>query len=419
MTKERTILHCDCNGFYASVECLCHPEYRAVPMAVCGDPESRRGIILAKNELAKAYGVQTAETIWQAKKKCPDLVLAPAHHDLYAEYSAWINDIYRRYTELVEPFSIDESWLDVTASRTLFGGGRQIADELRAVVRRETGITISVGVSFNKIFAKMGSDYQKPDATTVITRENYRAVLFPLPVRALLFVGKSTEDTLLKCGIRTIGDLAESAPEYLKRLLGKQGETLHQYANGLDESPVTIEEQEAKSVSHDITFRRNLVGEEDIRIGLSAIADNVAARLRRMELKCSTVQILIKDPNLKSISRQKGLETPTFLAKELAQAGMELIQASWDLRRPIRMLSLAGTNLLPAEQAAEQLSLFGTPAGIDRQREEKLEIAMDGIRERFGKGVIVSARLLKNDIGIDLKKPGKTDPIRKIISPDD
>lgn len=407
---ERTILHCDCNGFYASVECLYHPQYRDVPMAVCGDPQSRRGIILAKNELAKQYEVQTAETIWQARKKCPNLVLAAAHHDLYAKYSDKVNAIYRRYTDMVEPFSIDESWLDVTGSRMLFGDGKQIADELRRVVRRETGLTISVGVSFNKVFAKMGSDYKKPDATTVISRENYQSLLFPMPVSALLYVGKKTQELLNRRSIHTIGELAACSSAQLEQWLGKQGIELYRYANGLDNAPVVREQQQAKSISNEFTFSRNLIGYEDIRIGIAALADSVAARLRRQNFKCCTVQVVIKNPDLQSISRQCTLEVPTYLSKELTQAAMKLVHASWGSQKPIRMLSLGAANLIEADETVEQLSLFSSDTAIDRSKEERLETAMDAIRRRYGKGAILSAGLLKNDLGIDISQPGKTDP---------
>ena len=203
---DRTILHCDMNSFYASVELLEHPELAGRPVAVCGDPKSRHGIILAKNEEAKKYKVQTAETIWQARRKCPDLVLLAAHHDKYERFCKIINGIYLRYTDLVEPFSIDESWLDVTGSLSKFGlTGREMADEIRETVKAETGLRQSVGVSFNKVFAKMGSDYKKPDATTVITRGNYKDLLWPLPARELIFVGKSTASRLEAMNIRTIG----------------------------------------------------------------------------------------------------------------------------------------------------------------------------------------------------------------------
>lgn len=212
---DRTILHCDCNSFFASVECVFRPELKTVPMAVCGNPENRHGIILAKNELAKKAGVVTAETVWQARQKCPELVLVPPHHQEYVRYSNLVNAIYQRYTDQVEPFSIDESWLDVTGSRTLFGSGETIADTIRKAVREELGITVSAGVSFNKIFAKMGSDYKKPDATTVISRENYRQLLWPLPISEMIFVGKASRTALRELGIYTIGDLARAEPSLL------------------------------------------------------------------------------------------------------------------------------------------------------------------------------------------------------------
>ena len=221
---DRTILHCDLNGFYASVECIGRPELRAVPMAVGGDPESRHGIILAKNELAKRRGVVTAETIWQARRKCPELVVVPPHHDRYAEYSEKVNAVYQRYTDLVEPFGIDESWLDITGSMHLFGGdARRIADEIRAVVRRELELTLSVGVSFTKTFAKLGSDYKKPDATTVIGREDVERILYPLPVGALLYVGRSAQNTLERMGIRTDWSACSMRPRSAVTRAGKGG----------------------------------------------------------------------------------------------------------------------------------------------------------------------------------------------------
>ena len=239
LTKNRVILHCDMNGFFASVELLDYPELRDKPMAVCGDPESRHGIILAKNEIAKRYGIVTAETLWQARKKCPDLQTVPPHHKKYQHYSRLINEIYLQYTDMVEPFSVDESWLDVTASQKLFGNGKQIADKIRNQVKKELGLTLSAGVSFNKIFAKMGSDYKKPDATTVITQENYKNILWPLDIRDLFFVGKATADKLQGIGIHTIGQLAESDRHTVTALLGKQGSIIHDYANGLDQTPVS------------------------------------------------------------------------------------------------------------------------------------------------------------------------------------
>ncbi len=398
---DRTILHCDCNGFYASVECLHRPELKKVPMAVCGNPDSRHGIILAKNELAKAYYIQTAETVWQAKKKCPELVLVPPRRDEYQRVSRQINAVYARFTDLVEPFSIDESWLDVTGSQKLFGDGKTIADTLRRLIRDEVGITISVGVSFNKVFAKMGSDYKKPDATTVITRENAAALLYPLPVTDMLFVGASAANTLGRLGIRTIGDLAGASRVCVAAALGKLGETIYDYACGRDDSPVRRidEAREMKSVGNSITFSRNLESREAVRTGVMALADSVASRLRRHGLKCRTVQVVIKYPSLKSISRQQPLDHPTDLARELTQSAMSLIEASWSPPTPIRMLGVTAAGLTD-QDIGEQLSLFEPDTGAKREKQERLENAMDKIREKFGPSAVQPCVFLGNSLGI-------------------
>ena len=262
---ERVIFHCDLNSFFASVELLEHPELRHLPVAVCGDPEGRHGIVLAKNDPAKAQGVRTAETIWQARRKCPQLVLLPAHHDRYQEFSRRVNAIYEEYTDLVEPFGIDESWLDVTGTLHLFGGdARALADRIRERVRTQLGLTLSVGVSFNKVFAKLGSDYKKPDATTVIGREDVERIVFPLPVTDLLFVGRAATQELERFGVRTIGQLAAFDRAALGRLLGQHGLQLHDYANGRENSPVRPagEYVQPKSVGNGFTFPQDLVGWE-------------------------------------------------------------------------------------------------------------------------------------------------------------
>ncbi len=396
---DRIILHCDCNGYFASVECIERPELRDVPMAVCGNPESRHGIILAKNELAKKFGIQTAETVWQAKKKCPQLTLVPPHHDRYQYYCRLINRIYGEYTDQVEAFSIDESWLDVTGSQKLFGDGRQIADELRRRVREELGLTISVGVSFNKVFAKLGSDYKKPDATTVITRENFREILFPLPVRDMLFVGANAAEQLSRKGIMTIGDLANTPLARLHDILGRMGDMLWAYANGLDDSSVRRagEEDPVKSISNSITFHRNLVGEEDMKTGLLMLADSVGARMRRQHVEGYTVQVQIKSPELKIISRQETLKTPTASTREIYQAAQAIVRRSWDLNRPVRMLSLGCTNF--AEPGApQQLSLFEEETHEQHDRQARLESAVDAIRSRFGSSSIGFGQVMGSDL---------------------
>lgn len=406
LTKNRVILHCDMNGFFASVELLDYPELRDKPMAVCGDPESRHGIILAKNEIAKRYGIVTAETLWQARKKCPDLQTVPPHHKKYQHYSRLINEIYLQYTDMVEPFSVDESWLDVTASQKLFGNGKQIADKIRHQVKKELGLTLSAGVSFNKIFAKMGSDYKKPDAITVITQENYKNILWPLDIRDLFFVGKATADKLQGIGIHTIGQLAESDRHTVTALLGKQGSIIHDYANGLDQTPVSRfdEREDVKSIGNGSTFRRNLEGIQDIRTAVIALSDTVAVRLRQKKKKAFGVKVDIKDPSLKVISRQQQLDNPTNLAENIADTAVSIIEKSWNLRRPIRMLTVTAINLCPEDQA-QQLSLFSSE-NFQNETGEKMERTMDDIRKKFGRNAITFGRIIKNDIGLEsIKSP--------------
>ena len=407
--NDRVILHCDMNGFFASVELLSHPELKDSPMAVCGSPDKRHGIILAKNELAKKAGVVTAETVWQALKKCPDLQFVPPHMNKYKHYSRLINEIYKRFTDMVEPFSIDESWLDVTASQSLFGSGKEIADTIRETVKSELGLTLSAGVSFNKIFAKMGSEYKKPDATTLITRENYKEILWPLPARDMFFVGKTTAQKLAEAGIKTIGDIAAADPHTLEKMLGKQGRQLWEYTNGLDESPVARADsgEKIKSVGNGVTFTRDLVTEDDIVTAVTSLSDTVAGRLRKYGIKACGVKVDIKDPFFKVISRQKQLFTPTNLAAELAKNALDIIHASWKKGSPIRMLTITGINLTD-ENFYEQLSLFGE-GSESRQKGEQIERTMDQVRKKYGSSSIGFAAVLDNDIGAYVRSYAEED----------
>lgn len=404
---DRVILHCDCNNYFASVELLDKPELRDQPVAVAGDPEGRHGIILAKNQIAKKYGVQTAETLWQARKKCPGLVLLPPHMDKYREMSRRVNAIYLDYTDQVEAFSIDESWLDVTASRGLFGDGAAIADLLRRRVREELGITISVGVSWNKTFAKMGSDYKKPDATTVITRENVAQLLYPLPVTELIFVGKSSGQVLERHGVRTIGDLAACSMEEAEAWLGKGGKSLWLAARGLDDSPVRrYGEQEAvKSVGNGMTFPHDLVGREACIAGLTPLCEQVGARLRAQRLKCGTLTLQIKDPQLKVISRQKPVDPPTNLTRYLLREAVRLLESSWPEEAPVRLFTVTAGSLMDEDApVAAQLS-FLEEAPREDPRQRKLEQALDGLRNRFGKDAVATARRLIPPGAPDRSKP--------------
>ncbi len=386
---DRVILHSDLNGFFASVETVLNPTLADYPMAVCGDPDKRHGIILAKNEKAKAFGVVTAETIWAAKQKCPHLVLVKPHHDLYEKFSHEVNAIYREYTDLVEPFGIDESWLDVTASEKLFGDGVTIANTIRKRVKRETGLTVSVGVSFNKTFAKLGSDLKKPDAVSVIDRAHFKEIVWKLPVRDLLYVGRSAVKTLADMRIKTIGDLACASPDFLEYKLGKLGIMLHSYANGEDDEPVrsVYDKRQVKSVGNGMTFSRDLRGMEELIWGLDVVCDLAAARMRSKHVKCTTVQLSIKDENFVTVQRQAPLSVPTQLARELRDAAAELLRREWNPRLGIRALTVTGTGLI-AEDTAEQIGFFDDEKADEKN--EKRERVMDDIRKRFGHGSIKS-----------------------------
>ena len=388
---DRIILHCDLNCFFASVELLDKPALQNVPVAVCGDPASRHGIILAKNEPAKRMGVQTAETVWQAKQKCPHLILLPPHHSLYADYSRRVNAIYGQYTDLVEPFGIDESWLDVTGSLHLFGGdARQLADDIRARLRQELRLTISVGVSFNKVFAKLGSDYKKPDATTVISRENWRDMVWPLPVGDLLFAGRAARRTLSQFGVETIGQLAACKPELLEQLMGKAGLQLYRYANGLDDAPVRPqhEQEPVKSVGNSTTFPENLTRWEQVRGGLQMLCDSVAARLRQQGLYCGGVAVGVRDAQFRTVSRQMRLPGPTHLMRDIYGAALELTGRIWKAPNPVRLLSVTALYITDSADSYQQLDLLAGDATARDRRQEQLESAMDAIRGKYGRDAI-------------------------------
>ena len=388
---DRIILHCDLNCFFASVELLDKPALQNVPVAVCGDPASRHGIILAKNEPAKRMGVQTAETVWQAKQKCPHLILLPPHHSLYADYSRRVNTIYGQYTDLVEPFGIDESWLDVTGSLHLFGGdARQLADDIRARLRQELRLTISVGVSFNKVFAKLGSDYKKPDATTVISRENWRDIVWPLPVGDLLFVGRAARRTLSQFGVEIIGQLAACKPELLEQLMGKAGLQLYRYANGLDDAPVRPqhEQEPVKSVGNSTTFPENLTRWEQVRGGLQMLCDSVAARLRQQGLYCGGVAVGVRDAQFRTVSRQMRLPGPTHLMRDIYGAALELTGRIWKAPNPVRLLSVTALYITDSADSYQQLDLLAGDATARDRRQEQLESAMDAIRGKYGRDAI-------------------------------
>jgi DNA polymerase-4 len=395
---ERVILHSDLNSFYASVECLYNPEIRDKPVAIGGSVEQRHGIILTANIIAKrGYGIKVGEAIWQSRQKCPNLVVVPPNYRLYLYFSKQAREIYRRYTDIIESFGIDEAWLDVTESTKLFGSGEKIANEIRNRMKSELGITCSVGVSYygGKIFAKLGSDIKKPNATTVITLDNYKKVVWPLPANELLYVGRSTFKKLTNVGILTIGDLARAPVAFLKNLLGKWGEYLWIFANGQDTAPVTKLDHTGiiKGIGNSMTTPRDLETNEDVKIMFYVLAESVAERLRRHNFKGRTVQISIRDKELSSIDRQAKLTSNSYISRELAEKAYSIFQNNWtwDRNKPIRSIGVRATDLITADSCI-QLSLFDNED--KRLKLEKLEYSIDDIRRRYGHYSVQRALLM-------------------------
>lgn len=375
MKEERVILHCDCNGYFASIETLLNPALKDIPMAVAGDPRNRHGIILAKNELAKSFGIQTAETISQAKRKCPNLTLVPPHHDLYRAYSEKINQIYLAYTDYVEPFSIDESFLDVSALWQKFSPSpRDLADRIRQRVKEEIGITISIGVSFNKVFAKLASDLKKPDATTVIPRSQMESLVWPLDITSLLYVGKVTAQKLRSLNINTIGDIARTDPDFLFSYLGKQGQTLSLYARGLDQSPVVRfdQQEEAKSIGNGQTFREDLNSINQLKDGLIPLVEEVSQRLVEAKKLAYVIQVQIKSFDFKVSSKQISLRDPVRSVDEIRKIVNRLLEELWDRQTPVRLLAVTANKLVDEDEASFQPSLFDWQAKVEAQEEKVL-----------------------------------------------
>lgn len=385
--SERIILHCDLNNFFASVSLLSNPTLYDMPVAVCGSVEARHGIVLAKNENAKKYGVKTAEAVWEAKAKCKDLVILPPDYKKYHEYSVAVRKIYERYTDLIEPFGIDECWLDVTGSTLLFGSGEEIANKIRKAVKRELGITISVGVSFNKVFAKLGSDMKKPDAVTVISKENFREKVWPLPAGDLLFIGKRTVARLNENGIFTIGDITLCEDEMLTRLFGKNGLLLKKYAAGLDDSPVTPEDAnyKPKSVGRSTTPDHDIKTRDEVWKIFLALSEEISAELRRCGLYATGVQVHTRDTTLKVKETAHATDIPINSALLIAKYGMELFDKTYTWNLPLRSVGVRAINL-KGEGLAVQEDLFGEI----RQNEkiEKMEDSLFSVRNRFGKNSV-------------------------------
>ena len=390
---KRTIFHIDQNCFFASVEMVAHPELRNVPMAVTGDASKRHGIILARNELAKQAGVKTAEAIWQAEQKCPELVKVSSHYDKYAFYSGKLRALYEEYSDRVEPFGMDECWVDMT---DVIGDRdpRELADEIRRRVREEFKLTCSIGVSFNKIFAKLGSDYKKPDATTVITEENFRDIVWPLPAADLLFVGGATASRLTEVNIRTIGDMANASRGFMADYLGKPGEMLWLYANGIDDTPVapSDEKRQYKSIGNSMTTPKDILTRRQACGTFRTLSASVASRLRKHGLLGCNVAITVRDKDLFTYEHQKTLFEPTNSEKVIYETAMELFDESYDWHTAIRSVGVRCAKVIP-EDSGIQMSIF-SETQEKKEEDSKLSKVIDDINRRFGEGTVKSCASL-------------------------
>ncbi len=397
---ERRILHCDMNNFYASVECMLDMSLRDKPVAVCGSVEERHGIVLAKNYNAKAFGVSTGEAVWQAQQKCKNLVVVSPHYEEYIKFSKLARDIYRRYTDLIQPFGMDECWLDVSGSG-IYGNGYDIANEIRETIKFELGLTISVGVSFNKIFAKLGSDMKKPDAVTCIDKDTFREKIWSLPASDLLGVGRATKATLDEYGILTIGDLANTPPSFLKGRFGKNGILLHTYANGEDISKVTPDDYKCpiKSIGHGITTLRDLERKEDVWPVMLELSQEIGHKLRIHELCASGVAICVRDNELRFQQWQQQFSVATNSASYIAKTAFELFNRSYRWQNDIRSVTVRAINLIP-QGMPQQLDFFSNVEKLDKM--ERIDLVVDNIRQRFGRESIKNAILCK-DISVNSK----------------
>jgi len=379
---ERTILHCDLNNFYASVECSKYPQLRNVPIAIAGNQELRHGIILAKNQIAKEMGIKTGQAIWEAKEICEDLKLLPPDFKEYRYYSKMVKEIFTDYTDLIEDFGIDEAWLDVTQSKALFGDGFQIAKTIQQRIYYEIGLSSSIGISFNKIFAKLGSDYKKPMGLTLISRDNYQDIVWPLPVEDLLYVGRSTVEKLHHMGIFTIKDLAQYNYGKLRQALGKWGEYLWHFANGEDHSEVAKQTYifPVKSIGNGITAPRDIYDINDFRLVAYVLCESIIARMREQHLAARCVSVQFRNTKLVSMTRQITFSIPIYTVKRLVEVSVSLCQENYHFHVPLRSMSISVSRLI-SRNSYHQLSLFDD---LDDNEEEAVDIVMERIRKRFG-----------------------------------
>ena len=392
---SRSILHCDMNNFYASVECMLDPALKKYPVAVCGSVEERHGIVLAKNYAAKAFGIKTGDAVWQAKQKCRNLVVVPPHFEEYIKYSKLARNVYQRYTDQVEPYGMDECWLDISGTDYTFGSPEKVANAIRETIKFELGLTISVGVSFNKIFAKLGSDMKKPDAITVIPKESFKEIVWDLPASDMLGIGRATEKKLSSVGIYTIGQIAQFPVDFFQRRLGKCGVDIWRFANGLDTSPVTVRDIEApdKTVGHGMTAIQDLENPAEVWKFILELCQDIGHRLYVFNKKATGIAIAIRDKNLFTKQWQCGLPVSTQSPSVIAKEAFSLFLHNYDWTHPIRSITVRAINLTSLDTPC-QLDLFSDPVKVAKA--ESLDKTIEDLRYRFGKKIIRNACLLNN-----------------------
>lgn len=379
---DRTILHIDVNNFFASIEIMLNPNLKGLPVAVCGSEDDRHGIVLAKSYEAKKFGVKTAETIWQAKKKCPNLIIVPPQYEEYKKYSKLIQNIYYSYTDQVEPFGLDECWLDVTGSLKLFGNVENIAEEIKERVKKEIGVTVSIGVSFTKTFAKLGSDLKKPDAITYISKENFKNIVWPLVTNEIIGVGKSTFKILEEMNLKTIGELANCDISLLEQKLGKHGRILWKRVNGIDDEIVDANMYitSPKSIGNGKTFRNDLTKINDIRSAFQNLTYEISNKLKKHRLEAKNIQIVIRDNQFNDKQLQCELPTITSSSLIITNTAMDLFK-KYKWNKPIRALTIRAINLIE-EGINDQISLFEEKDEYEKIK--KIDKVMFEINNKFG-----------------------------------
>ncbi len=418
---NRAILHSDINCCYAQIECQAHPELRNKPVVVGGDEKSRHGIVLAKNLEAKRWGISTAETLAEARRKCPNLVVVPPNYRLYMKVSRDSRRIYYNYTNRVEPFGPDEAWLDVTGSSRYLGlSPLEVAREISERMKAELGITVSIGLSWNKVFAKFGSDYKKPDVVTQVTRDNYRDIVWNAPVRDLLYVGAATERKLHSSGIVNIGDLAHASDYYLQHRFGKVGFMLRGFARGEDTSEVKPLNPEVCDVSRDvksygngITFPRDITDVSTAKAVCWMLAESVTQRMREGKACCKTIAVSLRDAHdLSTQTWQTTFSVPTNITTEIAHVALDLMCANhtFDEESPVRGMTLRACNLVPEDDHA-QMNLFDPVP--HRTRCENLDAAIDDLRRRFGNNIVMWGTKASDasTINMDTKRDNIVHPV--------